>query len=103
MPIDLTDTTTGKIAEALTDARARLGGAALGMGLTLVVETDEAAQDDAMRGANAAGRDHPPPECRVAAGCGDPRGRGQPGRDRAAAHVRAARPARRLRDRAAAG
>ena len=62
MTIDLTDTTTGAIAEALTDARSRLGGAALGMVLTLVVETDEAAQYDAMRAANQAGREHP---CRV--------------------------------------
>src|ERR1700749_612767 len=59
MPIDLTDTTTGAIAEALTDARSRLGGAALGMVLTLVVETDEAAQYAAMRAANEAGREHP--------------------------------------------
>jgi glucose-6-phosphate dehydrogenase assembly protein OpcA len=59
MPIDLTDTTTGAIYEALTDARSRLGGAALGMVLTLVVETDEAAQYDAMRAANEAGREHP--------------------------------------------
>ena len=59
MPIDLTDTTTGAIYEALTDARSRLGGAALGMVLTLVVETDEAAQYDAMRAANDAGREHP--------------------------------------------
>jgi glucose-6-phosphate dehydrogenase assembly protein OpcA len=59
MPIDLTDTTTGAIAEALTDARSRLGGAALGMVLTLVVETDEAAQYDSMRAANEAGREHP--------------------------------------------
>jgi glucose-6-phosphate dehydrogenase assembly protein OpcA len=62
MTIDLTDTTTGAIAEALTDARSRLGGAALGMVVTLVVETDEAAQYDAMRAANQAGREHP---CRV--------------------------------------
>ncbi len=62
MTIDLTDTTTGAIAEALTEARSRLGGAALGMVLTLVVETDEAAQYDAMRAANQAGREHP---CRV--------------------------------------
>ena len=62
MTIDLTDTSTGAIAEALTDARSRLGGAALGMVLTLVVETDEAAQYDAMRAANQAGREHP---CRV--------------------------------------
>jgi glucose-6-phosphate dehydrogenase assembly protein OpcA len=59
MPIDLTDTTTSAIYEALTDARSRLGGAALGMVLTLVVETDEAAQYDAMRAANDAGREHP--------------------------------------------
>src|ERR1700744_3060901 len=59
MPIDLTDTTTGAIAEALTDARSRLGGAALGMALTRVVQTDEAAQYDAMRAANEAGREHP--------------------------------------------
>ena len=62
MTIDLTDTTTGAIAEALTDARSRLGGAALGLVLTLVVETDEAAQYDAMRAANQAAREHP---CRV--------------------------------------
>jgi glucose-6-phosphate dehydrogenase assembly protein OpcA len=62
MTIDLTDTTTGAIAEALTEARSRQGGAALGMVLTLVVETDEAAQYDAMRAANQAGREHP---CRV--------------------------------------
>src|ERR1700679_4376954 len=59
MPIDLTDTTTGAIYEALTDARSRLGGAALGMVLTRVVETDEAAQYDSMRAANEAGREHP--------------------------------------------
>jgi glucose-6-phosphate dehydrogenase assembly protein OpcA len=62
MTIDLTDTTTGAIYEALTEARSRLGGAALGMVLTLIVETDEAAQYDAMRAANQAGREHP---CRM--------------------------------------
>jgi glucose-6-phosphate dehydrogenase assembly protein OpcA len=62
MTIDLTDTTTGAIYEALTEARARLGGAALGMVLSLIVETDEAAQYDAMRAANQAAREHP---CRV--------------------------------------
>ena len=59
MPIDLTDTTTGSIYEALTEARSRLGGAALGMVLTLIVETDEAAPYDAMRAANEAAREHP--------------------------------------------
>jgi glucose-6-phosphate dehydrogenase assembly protein OpcA len=62
MTIDLTDTTTGAIYEALTEARSRLGGAALGMVLSLIVETDEAAQYDAMRAANQAAREHP---CRV--------------------------------------
>ena len=62
MTIDLTDTSTGAIYETLTEARSRLGGAALGMVVTLVVETDEAAQYDAMRAANQAGREHP---CRV--------------------------------------
>ena len=62
MTIDLTDTTTNAIYEAMTEARRRLGGAALGMVLTLIVETSEAAQYDAMRAANHAGREHP---CRV--------------------------------------
>src|SRR5450755_2299466 len=62
MTIDLTDTSTGAIYEALTEARRRLGGAALGMVLTLIVETTEAAQYDAMRAANQAAREHP---CRV--------------------------------------
>ena len=62
MTIDLTDTSTGAIYEALTEARRRLGGPALGMVLTLIVETSEDAQYDAMRSANQAGREHP---CRV--------------------------------------
>jgi glucose-6-phosphate dehydrogenase assembly protein OpcA len=62
MTIDLTDTSTGAIYEAMTEARRRLGGAALGMVLTLIVETNEAAQYDAMRSANQAAREHP---CRV--------------------------------------
>ena len=62
MTIDLTDTGASAIYEALTEARRRLGGAALGMVLTLIVETSEAAQYDAMRAANHAGREHP---CRV--------------------------------------
>ncbi len=59
MTIDLTDTSTGAIYEALSEARRRQGGAALGMVLTLIVETSEAAQYDAMRAANQAGREHP--------------------------------------------
>jgi glucose-6-phosphate dehydrogenase assembly protein OpcA len=59
MTIDLTDTTTGAIYEALTQARRRMGGPASGTVLTLVIVTDEAAQYDAVRAANQAGREHP--------------------------------------------
>jgi glucose-6-phosphate dehydrogenase assembly protein OpcA len=59
MTIDLTDTTTGAIHEALTQARRRLGGPASGMVLTLIIVTDEAEQYDAVRAANQAGREHP--------------------------------------------
>jgi glucose-6-phosphate dehydrogenase assembly protein OpcA len=59
MTIDLTDTTTGHIQAALTQARRRLGGPAMGMVLTLVIGTDEAMQYDAIRAASSAGREHP--------------------------------------------
>jgi glucose-6-phosphate dehydrogenase assembly protein OpcA len=59
MTIDLTDTTTGAIDQALTEARRRLGGMTLGMVLTLIIVTDEAAQYDAIRAANQAAREHP--------------------------------------------
>lgn len=62
MRIDLTDTSTGGIHEALAQARRMLGGPALGMVLTLIVDTDESAQYDAMLAAGQAGREHP---CRV--------------------------------------
>lgn len=62
MTIDLTDTTTGQIQQALTQARHRLGGPAMGMVLNLVIDTDEAMQYDANRAAAEAGREHP---CRV--------------------------------------
>src|ERR1700753_2725152 len=64
MTIDLTDTTAGAISNALTDARRRLGGMTLGMVLTLIIVTDEAAQYDAIRAANQAAREHP---CRILA------------------------------------
>src|ERR1700758_1363013 len=64
MTIDLTDTTTGAIASALTEARHRLGGMTTGMVLTLIIVTDEAAQYDAIRAANQAAREHP---CRILA------------------------------------
>jgi glucose-6-phosphate dehydrogenase assembly protein OpcA len=62
MTIDLTDTTTGKIHGALTEARRRMGGPTTGMVLTLIIVTDEASQYDAMRAASQASREHP---CRV--------------------------------------
>ena len=64
MTIDLTDTTTGAIDSALNEARRRLGGMTLGMVLTLIIVTDEAAQYDAIRAANQAAREHP---CRILA------------------------------------
>src|SRR3981081_3026503 len=59
MTIDLTDTTTVVIPEGVTQARRRMGGPASGMVLTLIIVTDEAAQYDAVRAANQAGREHP--------------------------------------------
>lgn len=62
MTIDLTQTSTGAIHDALRQARQRLGGPASGMVLTLVIVTDEGAQYDAVRAASEAAREHP---CRV--------------------------------------
>jgi len=64
MTIDLTDTTTGAISNALTEARRRLGGMTMGMVLTLIIVTDEEGQYDAIRAANQAAREHP---CRILA------------------------------------
>ena len=59
MNIDLTDTTTSAIHDALTQARRRMGGPASGTVLTLIIVTNEAEQYDAVRAANQAGREHP--------------------------------------------
>jgi glucose-6-phosphate dehydrogenase assembly protein OpcA len=59
MTIDLTDTTTSAIHDALTQARRRMGGPASGTVLTLVIVTNEAEQYDAVRAASQAGREHP--------------------------------------------
>src|SRR6201984_2305963 len=59
MTIDLADTTTASIHEALTQARRRMGGPTSGMVLTLIIVTDESEQYDAVRAANQAGREHP--------------------------------------------
>jgi len=64
MMIDLTETNTSSIHDALMQARHKLGGPALGMVLTLIIVTDESAQYDAVRAANEAAREHP---CRVLA------------------------------------
>src|ERR1039457_4305555 len=62
MLIDLTDTTTRAIHDALTRARDQLGGPTTGVVLNLIIMTDEASQHDAIRAASQAGREHP---CRV--------------------------------------
>ena len=62
MMIDLADTTTGRIHDAIRQARLRLGGPASGMVLTLVIVTDEGDQYDAVRAASWAAREHP---CRM--------------------------------------
>ena len=62
MMIDLTDTTTRGVLDALTKAREQLGGPATGMVLNLILMTDESAQYDAVRAASLASREHP---CRV--------------------------------------
>jgi glucose-6-phosphate dehydrogenase assembly protein OpcA len=59
MTIDLTDTTTSAIHDALTQARRRMGGPASGMVLTLIIVTTESEQYDAVRAASQAGREHP--------------------------------------------
>jgi len=59
MTIDLTDTTTSQIQQALTQARHRLGGPTMGMVLTLVIGADETTQYDAIRAAGQAAREHP--------------------------------------------
>ena len=59
MTIDLTDTTTGTIHEALTQARRRMGGPASGTVLTLIIVTSESEQYDAVRAASQDGREHP--------------------------------------------
>src|ERR1700683_2682941 len=59
MTVDLTDTTTAAIHDALTHARRRMGAPASGMVLTLIIVTDEADQYDAVRAASHAGREHP--------------------------------------------
>jgi glucose-6-phosphate dehydrogenase assembly protein OpcA len=62
MMIDMTDTSTHAIRDALTRARDQMGGPTTGMVLNLIIMTDESVQYDAVRAASQAGREHP---CRV--------------------------------------
>lgn len=62
MNIDLTNTSTRRVQDALSAARHRMGGPTTGKVLTLVIVTDEAAQYDAVRASTEAAREHP---CRV--------------------------------------
>jgi glucose-6-phosphate dehydrogenase assembly protein OpcA len=62
MMIDLTDTSTHAVRDALTRARDQMGGPTTGMVLNLIIMTDESVQYDAVRAASQAGREHP---CRV--------------------------------------
>ena len=62
MIIDLANTNTRQIQDALTDARHRIGQPATGKVLTLVIVTDEASQYDALRASTEAAREHP---CRI--------------------------------------
>src|SRR6204780_3634007 len=64
MTIDLTDTTTGAIDQALTEARRRLGGMTMGMVLTLIIVNAEAEQYDAIPPATQPARG---PRCRFLA------------------------------------
>ncbi|HET9657743.1 MAG TPA: glucose-6-phosphate dehydrogenase assembly protein OpcA [Kineosporiaceae bacterium] len=64
MIIDLPDTTTGAIARHLVDLRESGGAVALGRVLTLILVTEDARAEPAIRAANDASREHP---CRVIA------------------------------------
>jgi glucose-6-phosphate dehydrogenase assembly protein OpcA len=74
MIIDLTETTSAKINNALLDARRRAGAPAMGMVLTLVIVTDERDHYDAMKAATRAAQEHP---SRILVVIGRP-GRGEP-------------------------
>ncbi|OYN88295.1 glucose-6-phosphate dehydrogenase assembly protein OpcA [Parenemella sanctibonifatiensis] len=59
MIIELTDTTTADIAQAILDARAKLGNQANGMVLTLVLASNSRDYKDALDAALQASREHP--------------------------------------------
>lgn len=59
MRIDLTETSANAVAAALLQARRKAGSPAMGMVLTLIVVTDEAGHQDAMRAASEVSTEHP--------------------------------------------
>lgn len=59
MKIDLTETTSSKINQALVSARRAAGSPAVGMVLTLVVVTDEENAYDALKSVGDSSREHP--------------------------------------------
>ncbi|MGW8886052.1 glucose-6-phosphate dehydrogenase assembly protein OpcA [Streptomyces sp. NPDC055749] len=59
MKIDLTETTSSKINQALVSARRAIGTPAIGMVLTLVIVTDEENAYDALKAAGDSSREHP--------------------------------------------
>lgn len=59
MIVELTDTTSSEVASALIRARRNAGSPAMGIVGTVVVVADEATHHDALKAANAAGREHP--------------------------------------------
>jgi glucose-6-phosphate dehydrogenase assembly protein OpcA len=62
--IDLPDTDTGAVARELVELRESGGAVALGRVLTLIIVTDDARPEEAIRAANDASREHP---CRIIA------------------------------------
>lgn len=59
MTLDLTGTTSSRVAWAFLEARRMAGSPAMGMVLTLVVVTDEDGCESALRAAGQAAREHP--------------------------------------------
>ena len=62
MIVDLKDTTTSKVSKELVAVRERNGVFTLGRVLTLVIVTNSGFEEDAIRAANTASREHP---CRI--------------------------------------
>ncbi|MCG2622062.1 glucose-6-phosphate dehydrogenase assembly protein OpcA [Arthrobacter sp. I2-34] len=62
MIVDLKDTTTSKVSKELVTVRERNGVFTLGRVLTLVIVTQSGFEEDAVRAANTASREHP---CRI--------------------------------------